>query len=106
MAVAGLKLKTIPAVTVATAGTRQPLSATTTLVYSVTVQSVSANTGTQYLGDNTVSSSNGIQVSPTDTIEIDAPAGARGVDQFDLSKIYVDSSTDGAVFRIVAWIRE
>lgn len=106
MAVSGLKLKTFPAVTVTTAGTRVPLAASAALVYAVTVQSDSDNTGMQYLGDSTVTSANGTKFSPTDTIEVEAPAGARGVDQFDISKIYVDSSTNGAIFRIVAWIRE
>ena len=106
MAVSGLKLKTLPAVTVATAGSEQPLASARTMVYAATVVSLSTNTGTQYLGDSTVTSSNGIPFSGGDTMEIESPSGARGVDQFDLSKVYVDSSSNGAEFRIVAWIRE
>ena len=106
MPASGLKLKTIAAVTVATSGTPVALCASTQWVYSATIQSLSSNTGTQYIGDSTVTSSNGLQFGAGDIIEVDAPASARSTDQFDLSKVYVDSSTNGAAFRVVAWIRE
>lgn len=106
MAVSGLKLKTLPAVTVATAGSEQPLAATRTMVYAATIVSVSTNTGIQYLGDSTVTSSNGIPFIANEAMEVEAPAGAKGVDQFNLADIYVDSTTNGAEFRIIAWIRE
>lgn len=106
MAVSGLKLKTLPAVTVSTAGTAVSLYSSVLNVYAVTIISLGANTGTQYLGDSTVSSTNGMPFAASETIEVEAPAGARGVDQFDISKIYVDSSTNGAEFRVIAWIRE
>lgn len=105
MAVSGLKLKTLPAVTVATAGTEQPISATNLLVYAVIITSLSGNTGTQYFGDSTVTSSNGTPFGPGDDIELEAPEH-RGVDQFDIKNIYVDSTTNAAEFRIAAWIRE
>ena len=106
MAVSGLKIKTIAAVTVTVAGTEQPLSATTVMVYAVTIVSLSTNTGTQYIGDSTVTSANGIPFTAGDTMELETPQMARATDQFDISKIYVDSSTNGAAFRIIAWIRE
>lgn len=105
MAVSGLKLKTLPAVTVSTNGTAVPLYSTSLMVYSVAVQSLNSNTGSQYVGDSTVTSSNGVRIGAGDSIDIDPPE-ARGFDQFDISKIYVNSSTDGAEFRVVAWIRE
>lgn len=105
MAVSGLKFKTLPAITVATAGDAQPISSSSLNAYSVVITSLTANTGTQYLGDETVTSSTGQTFGPGDCMELDAP-DVRGVDQFDLSKIYVDSSVSGAVFRIAAWVRE
>jgi hypothetical protein len=105
MAVSGLKLKTLTAVTVTTAGTRVPLSATTVNVYAVTIISMSSNTGTQYLGDSTVTSSNGLPFGPGEDVELDAP-DVKGLDQFDISKIYLDSSSSAAAFRVIAWIRE
>lgn len=98
-------IKTLTAVTVTSAGTRVPLSATHLLVYSVTIQSLESNTGTQYIGDGTVSSTNGFSLSPGNIVEIDSP-DARGVDQFDLNDVYVDSTVNAAEFRILAWIRE
>lgn len=105
MAVSGLKLRTLPAITVTTAGTRVALHSSSILVYAFLVMSLASNTGTQYLGDSTVTSANGIPFSAAEDMELEAP-DVRGVDQFDLSKIYVDSSTSGAEFRVIAWIRE
>ncbi len=105
MAVQGLKLKTIAAVTVTTAGTRVPISATTVMVYSLIIVSLSTNTGTQYAGDSTVSAANGCPIAPDGSIEFEPPDSARGYDQFDIKDIYVDSSTNGAEFRVMAWIR-
>ena len=106
MAVSGLKLKTLPAVTVATAGAEQPLYGSRMMVYAASIVSLSTNTGIQYVGDSTVTSSNGTPFIANEAIELEVPAGAKGADQFDLSQVYVDSTTNGAEFRIVAWIRE
>ncbi len=101
-----VKLRTSTAVTVTTAGTRVPISSISILVYSVVVQSISTNTGTQYIGDDTVTAANGQAFAPDDGVEIDGPPSPRGQEQFDLSEIYVDSSTNGAQFRVVSWIRK
>lgn len=105
MAVSGLKLKTLPAITVTTAGTSVPIYASRLMVYSASVQSLNTNTGNQYVGDETVASTNGARIAAGDSIDIDPPE-IRGLDQFDISQVYVDSSTNGAEFRIIAWIRE
>jgi hypothetical protein len=103
-----IKLKTFPAVTVTNAGQRKPLSETSVLVYAVSVQSLRTNTGYQYLGDSTVTSSNGYEFGPSDVSELEPPPGTAGREpgQLDLKDIYVDSSTDAAEFRIVGCIRD
>lgn len=106
MAVSGIKLKTFDAVTVATAGTRVPLSATSVLVYGVSVQSYRTNTGYQYLGDDTVSSTNGYEFAPSDVAEAEPPMGGREPQQMDLKDVYVDSTTNNATFRVSAWVRK
>ena len=100
-----VRVKTFKAVTVATAGQRKPLSDSSILVYSATVQSLRTNTGYQYIGDSTVTSDNGQEFGPSDTVSADGPPSSRGQEQYDLADIFVDSSTDGAEFRISAWIR-
>ncbi len=100
-----LKLKTLPAVTVTTSGTRVPISATTVMVYSLIVISVSTNTGIQYIGDDTVAVANGAPIAPDGSVEFEPPESARGYDQFDIKDIYLDSSSNGAEFRVLAWIR-
>lgn len=103
-----IKLKTFPAVTVSTAGQRKRLSETSILVYAVSVQSLRTNTGYQYLGDSSVSSTNGYEFGPSDVAEMEPPPGTAGREpaQIDLKDIYVDSSTDAAEFRIAGWIRD
>lgn len=106
MAASNIKLKTLPAVTVATAGSRQAIYSQSLFAYEVVIQSLAANTGTQYIGDETVASTNGLQLDAGGSITLSPPDAAKGVDQFDISKLYVDSSVNGAEFRISAWIRE
>lgn len=99
-------LKTIKKVTVAVAGTRQRLSESRQLVSSCTIQSFHTNTGYQYVGDYTVDANNGQEFGPGDIAEIDAPQGSRGPEEFDLYDVFVDSTTNGAEFRISAWTRK
>lgn len=101
-----IKLKTFPAVTVATPGVRKALFTDQLLVYAVTVMPLSTNTGTQYVGDETVSSTNGAPILPGDACEVEPPDRAVGTDQFYINELYVDSTTANAEFRIVAWVRE
>lgn len=98
--------KTLAARTVAVAGTRVSLAASSVLVYAATIQSLDSNSGSQFIGDESVDSSNGMKIKPGDITEIEPPAKARGNDMFDLSKWYVDSDANGAEFRVIAWINE
>ena len=103
-----VKLKTFPVVTVTTPGIAKRLSETSVLVYSVSIQSIRANTGYQYVGDSSVSSSKGYEFGPSDVAEIEPPTGTAGREpaQIDLKDVYVDSTTANAEFRIAGWIRE
>lgn len=100
-----LKLVTLPAVTVATAGTEQAAYAGNLEVFSAIIVSLSTNTGTQYVGDSTVSSSNGLPIAPDGSLEMGPPENMRATDTFNLGEVYLDSSTNGAEFRIAAWVR-
>lgn len=103
-----VKLITVDPVTVASAGTAVPLSATSLLVYAVSVQSLRTNTGYQYIGDSSVDSTNGFEFKPSGLAEIEPPPGSSGgrePSQIDLADIYVDSTTNNAEFRISAWVR-
>src|SRR5690349_7125067 len=99
-------LKTIKKVTVTQAGQRQRLSPDHIMVSSVSVQSFRTNTGYQYIGDSTVDSSNGQEFGPGDVAEIEGPMGARVPEDFDLYDVFVDSSVNGAEYRISAWTRK
>jgi hypothetical protein len=100
-----IKVLTLPKVTVTQAGEAQPLSQNSVLVYSVTIQSTRLNTGYQYVGDSNVTSDNGQEFGPSDTVEIEAPPSPKGQFEFDLKDVYVDSTTNNAEFKVVAWIK-
>jgi len=100
-----IQLVTLPKVIVTTPGQRVPITRTSQFVYSVSIHSLSTNTGYQYVGDKTVSSANGIVFEPSDSAEIEAPQSPKGQEQFDLSQIYLDASVANTEFRISAWTR-
>lgn len=70
--------------TVTTAGTRVVLAASAT-VKSVTIKAAIANSGIIYVGNSTVSASNGFELSAGDTVSLDIA---------NLNTISIDSSTN------------
>lgn len=73
-------------VTVATAGTPEPLAGSTTSVQGVVVQASSDNNGVIYVGDSSVDSTNGFELVAGQSI---------GLAIDDLDKVYVDASANG-----------
>ena len=71
--------------TVTTAGTRVTL-ASSQAVQSITVKALAANTGTIYVGNATVSSSNGFQLAAGDSVSFDLS---------NLNTVNIDSSVNG-----------
>ena len=71
---------------VTTAGTQVALASSTAIYHSVTIMAQAGNSGNIYIGDSSVSSSNGYILDAGDTIEIQIA---------NLSTIYVDSSVNG-----------
>lgn len=71
--------------TVTTGGTRVAL-ASTQAVKSVTVKALSANTNKIYVGDSTVASTTGFQLSAGDSVSLDIA---------DLATVYLDADTNG-----------
>lgn len=70
---------------VTTAGTRVQLASTTS-IKGLSVKALSTNTGLIYIGDVTVASSNGFQLSAGDE---------QSFDISDLASLYVDSAVNG-----------
>jgi len=71
---------------VTTAGSRVALASSTTIYHSVTIMSQSGNSGWIYIGNSSVSNSNGYILDAGDTIELKIA---------NLSTIYIDSSVNG-----------
>jgi len=71
--------------TVATAGTAESLGASTT-IRSITIKALANNSNNVYIGDSSVSSSNGFVLDAGDTISLDID---------NLADIYIDVDTNG-----------
>jgi len=78
--------------TVTTAGTRVQLGTNTAL--SVTVRAKLTNAGIIYLGGSNVSSSNGFDMSPGDTISLDVG---------NTNQVWIDAATSGDAVSY-AWV--
>lgn len=72
--------------TVSTAGTRVQLSSSTA-IKTVTIRAYSTNTGLIYVGDSSVTSANGFQLSPQETVSLDIA---------NLSSIWLDAESNNS----------
>ena len=72
--------------TVTTAGTRVVLSTSQTLTSGVTIKAMSTNTGIIFVGNSSVTSSNGFRLSASAEVFIEID---------NLATIYIDSSVNG-----------
>jgi hypothetical protein len=100
-----VRLRTLPAVITGAAGQRKQITASYQDVYSLSIRSVDSNTGTQYIGDETVDSTNGMPMVNGDTVEIDTP-DSMSKEGFDPTKIYVVASAANQEFRVTVFIRD
>lgn len=72
-------------IVVTTSGTRVQLSSSTATA-TITIRALSTNTGIIYVGNSSVTSSNGFQLSPQETVSIDLS---------NLSNVWLDASVSG-----------
>ncbi len=92
------KSKILAPVTIASAGTRQQITASEIAVYSVIFQADDLNTGDIYIGDSTITAANGIELAAGETYVIDAvDVGER---EIILSDFWVDTETNNNVLKI------
>lgn len=92
------KSKILAAVTIATAGTPQPLTSNNIAAFSIAVQADPTNTNNVYVGDSTINSSNGHVLEPGAAIAISGEK--NGIDEVFLNDVFVDTDTNGNKVRI------
>lgn len=91
-----VKLFTLAQVSVASAGTRVQVSATSTPVSTIIFAAPAANTGKIYIGDSDVSATRyAFEVSPGAAAAISADYAGGSGEEFILSDFYVDAATSG-----------
>jgi hypothetical protein len=94
--------------TVTTAGTAEPLSATTLWARLVEIKGLIANTNNAYIGDSAVDSTTGFELDAAEVLNLAEKVSVSGegdlvskLPVFDLSQIYVDVDTDGEGVSVV-----
>lgn len=85
--------------TVTTAGTRVRLSSTSILSESILVIAAAANTNNVYVGGSDVSSTNGIPLSPGQSIVLQGAAARNSSEQINAKEIWLDADTNGNIAR-------
>jgi len=81
---------------VTTAGTRVQLSTDSSIRSGyIVIQALSTNSGKIFLGGTTVSSSNGLTLSASASVTLNAEAIKGGARIYRLSDFYIDSSVNG-----------
>lgn len=90
------KNKILGVVTVTSAGTKQRLTSTSTSVYAIEIQADKDNVGSVYIGDSTLTTSNGIELEPKDIHIIEL----EEMDELNLSDYYVDADNNDDKIRV------
>lgn len=95
-------IKTLDPVAVSSPGTAVTLTPTHIYATAVYLQAYDTNAGSVYVGDSTVTSSNGAKISPGEVWQIacDTYPTSFGVLRFDLNQIYIDASSPGDTVRV------
>jgi hypothetical protein len=93
--------------TVATAGTRVPLSASNLLSLDLVVQALPTNTSNVFVGGADVTSSNGIVLTPGGFISVGSlMTKARAFTEFNLAEWFVDAATNGQGVRVLYYLND
>lgn len=83
-------------VTVETAGTAVPLTATSKLVASLAIDASANNTNNVYVGDDTVTSTTGLPLKAEKAVSYELQNDANGkMMEIDLNEVYLDADSDG-----------
>jgi len=92
------KLKQLAALTLTSGGTAEALSSTPIIVQSVLIIAAATNSGTVYVGDSDVTSTNGIPLAAEGHVRMTGPAlGKGGASDLDLAQIYWDGTTSDVI---------
>ena len=78
---------------ITTAGTREQLTTAGLTSPSVTIQALKGNTGVVYVGDELVSATNGIELSPGDSMSLGNNVLGSGDTKISLKDIWLDVAT-------------
>lgn len=101
-----LLLSTSSVVVVTTAGTRVPLSLEARPLPSIVIQGNVTNKRNIYLGDSTVTRTNGIAIGPGETVEITGSEAGSATEELIFSDLYIDADVSGESVRIAFFKRK
>jgi len=102
-----IQLSTEDPIIIAASNVAQPIAAVSRPVTSVIVQADSGNSANVYVGDSTVTTSNGLEIPPGATVDATGDNVGRGGDDEMMSgDIFVISGTAGMKVRIAIFKRK
>lgn len=84
---------------VTTAGTREPLVGSSTIVQKVLIQAKKTNTGDIYFGGSTVAAANGVVLTAGESLSLEANEDEK----LDLNEHYLDSEVNGEGVTFSYW---
>lgn len=102
-----VELKGLGYVTVTTAGTPVPISATQIVTPGCLIQAAKTNTGLIYLGGTNLSGSNGRahEIAAGEAIEIVGPGISGSEEEINLAQLRIDAANDGDKVLVSYFIR-
>jgi hypothetical protein len=94
-------VKQLALITIATSGVRVQFTASQIPTNTLVISASKSNTGNVYIGDITVSSTNGQELAPGESLEITARPSSKNNDDVILSDFYADTQTNGNTIRVM-----
>jgi hypothetical protein len=101
-----VKIYTLPSVTTAVDNTAQSLSVATIITATLAIQAEITNTESVFIGGPAVSVTDGIELEPGDVMEIEGPSTRGIAEEFDVSEVYILTTTAGQKVRLTAFARK
>lgn len=101
-----LKLNSHAPVTVVTAGVRVQVDTEKRPLTSIIIQAANGNSGRLYVGDSTVSSTNGIELNAGESLEITGDGRNDGQsDEVVLADLWIDASANAQIAKIAFFVK-
>ncbi len=95
-----LRIYSLTPIVITIGSTAYPISATSIIASSITIQADYNNVGRISVGGSDLTINNGIQIEKGESAVVEYPTSGNYTDEFDLSLVYITSASAGDTARI------